>query len=59
MAAGGDEAVQPYMFEPESDTEGEASEQAVQVRIGQDVSTWWTFDGRGVDVSSQWNLASA
>ncbi|XP_057193841.1 fibrous sheath CABYR-binding protein-like isoform X2 [Triplophysa rosa] len=40
MAAGGDEAVQPYMFEPKSDTEEEASEQAVQVRIGQDVSTW-------------------
>ncbi len=41
MAAGQQTAVQPYMFEPESDPEQEeAPEQSREPRINQDVSQW-------------------
>nr|XP_055049595.1 P2X purinoceptor 7-like [Misgurnus anguillicaudatus] len=43
MTTGGEGAVQPYMFEPESDPEQEeAPEQVLQSRMQQDVSEWCT-----------------
>ncbi|KAL7403797.1 hypothetical protein ABVT39_005228 [Epinephelus coioides] len=41
MAAGQQTAVQPYMFEPESDPEQqEAPEESQQPRMNMDVSQW-------------------
>ena len=35
-----DAVVQPYQFEPESDTEGEALAETQTLRLQQDVSEW-------------------
>ena len=35
-----DAVVQPYQFDPESDPEGEVSEEVQTVRLQQDVSEW-------------------
>ena len=35
-----DAVVQPYQFDPESDPEGEAPEEAQTLRLQQDISEW-------------------